>query len=224
MEILSGARRPLSIVSPSGALVARQIEVHEASVLSQCFRLRYDYFVRQRGWVAMNSASENSASGEERDHYDDQALHLAVFSGEEVMAYLRLLPHDPVLGFMLDHDFSALLSEQERNELPRAGAIEISRLVCRFGKATGDEIHPLHLLLRLLHLISSEQGFERCYIVVEQSWLRPFIRRFGVPFQVVGQPYTFAGGTRTVAATATLTELARAIESYSASASSGDSP
>lgn len=219
MQILNEARRPLSIVSPSGALEARQIEAHEASVLSRCFRLRYNYFVRQRGWVAMDSAS-----GEERDHYDDRALHLAVLCGEEVMAYLRLLPHDPALGFMLDHDFAALLSERERDELPRAGSIEISRLVCRFGRVESDDVHPLQLLLRLLHQISVEQGFERCYIVVEHSWLRPFIRRFGVPFQVVGQPYTFAGGTRTVAATATLAELAMAIENYSSSASSGDSP
>lgn len=218
MDILSEARRDLSIVSP-GAPVARQIEPHEASVLSQCFQLRYNYFVRQRGWVAMDSAS-----GEESDHYDERALHLAVFSGAEVMAYLRLLPHDPVLGFMLDHDFAALLSEQERDELPRAGSIEISRLVCRFGKAESDDVHPLHLLLKLLHQISLDHGFERCYIVVEHSWLRPFIRRFGVPFQVVGQPYTFAGGTRTVAATATLAELERAIEDYSSAASSGDSP
>ena len=220
MQILSEARRALSIVSPSGALVARQIEAHEASVLSQCFRLRYNYFVRQRGWVTMDSTSVN----EERDHYDDRALHLAVFCGEEVRAYLRLLPHDPILGFMLDHDFAALLSEQERDELPRAGAIEISRLVCRFGKVGDDDIHPLHLLLSLLYQVSVEQGFERCYIVVEHSWLRPFVRRFGVPFQVVGQPYTFAGGTRTVAATATLAELERAIECYSSAASSGDSP
>ena len=219
MQILSEARRALSIVSPSGALVARQIEAREASVLSECFRLRYDYFVRQRGWVTMESASD-----EERDHYDDRALHLAVFCGEEVRAYLRLLPHDPLAGFMLDHDFAALLSEREREELPRDGAIEISRLVCRFGKAAGDDIHPLHLLLRLLHQVSVEQGFERCYIVVEHSWLRPFIRYFGVPFQVVGQPHTFAGGTRTVAATATLAELERAIECYSSAASSGDSP
>lgn len=218
MEIFSEARRPLSIVSPSGALVARQIQAHEAHELSECFRLRYDYFVRQRGWVATDSASD-----EERDHYDDRALHLAVFSGEEVKAYLRLLPHDPVMGFMLDHDFAALLSEREREELPRAGSIEISRLVCRFGKAAGDEIHPMKLLLRLLHQVSVEQGFERCYIVVEHSWLRPFVRRFGVPFQVVGQPYTFAGGTRTVAATATLVELERAIGDYWSAASSGDS-
>lgn len=209
MKVFSEARHSSSLVSPSGALLARHIEAHEERVLSQCFRLRYDYFVRQRAWVAMESAS-----GEERDSYDDRALHLAVLSGEDVMAYLRLLPHDPLAGFMLDHDFAALLSEREREELPRAGAIEISRLVCRSGKVAGDEIHPLQLLLRLLHQFSCDNAFERCYIVVEQSWLRPFVRRFGVPFEIVGRPYTFAGGTCTVAATATLAELEAAIAHY----------
>lgn len=115
---------------------------------------------------------------------------------------------------MLDHDFSALLSEAEQTELPRAGAIEISRLVCCWQLVRGSETHALELLLKLLHDVSLEQGFQRCYIVVEESWLRPFVRRFGVPFRVIGQPHVFAGGTRTVAATATLAELATAVERY----------
>ena len=197
----------LSPVNQTAFLAARQVQASEAAVLSRCYQLRHDYFVKQRGWV-----TATNADAEERDGYDDRALHLAVFSGEEVAAYLRVLPHDPGQGFMLDHEFSALLSEHERAELPRAGAIEISRLVCRWQSARQSDIHPLKLLLELLYNFSLEQGFERSYIVVEESWLRPFVRRFGVPFQVIGQPHVFAGGTRTVAATATLTQLATAIQ------------
>ena len=205
MNIANG-RLP-ALAAQSHALVARQIETHEEAVLSRCYRLRHDYFVKQRGWV-----TATNAEGEERDRYDARALHLAVFSGEEVAAYLRVLPHDATEGFMLDHDFAALLSEQQRAKLPRAGAIEISRLVCRWQREKGCEDHPLKLLLKLLYEVSLEQGFERSYIVVEESWLPPFVRRFGVPFRVIGQPCVFAGGTRTVAATATLAELATALK------------
>lgn len=67
------ARSPVDQPAP---LVARQIQAGEAAVLSRCYRLCYDYFVKQRGWVV----AEN-AEGEERDRYDARALHLAVFSG-----------------------------------------------------------------------------------------------------------------------------------------------
>ena len=209
MSIPTGTERPL-LATSTDTLVARRIEADEADVLSCCYRLRHDYFVKQRGWVSAENAED-----EERDRYDVRALHLAVFFGEQVAAYLRVLPHDPDQGFMLDHDFSALLSEAQRAELPRAGAIEISRLVCRWQSARGSEVHPVELLLKLLHDISLDHGFERCYIVVEESWLRPFIRRFGVPFQIVGQPQVFAGGTRTVAATATLAKLVAALKPQS---------
>ena len=203
-------QRPCPLANRPDSLAARQIQSGEEAALSQCYRLRYDYFVKQRGWV-----TADCYDGEERDHYDSRALHLGVFSGEKVVAYLRILPHDDQHGFMLDHDFAALLSDQQREELPRAGAIEISRLVCCWQTVKSSRIHPLELLLELLYNLSSEQGFERCYIVVEERWLRPFVRRFGVPFQIVGQPQVFAGGTRTVAAMATVAQLETALRNYS---------
>ena len=203
-------QRPLPPPDRLNSLVARQIQPGEETALSQCYRLRYDYFVKQRGWVTAPCPDR-----EERDHYDSRALHLGVFSGKEVVAYLRILPHNARHGFMLDHDFAALLSDQQREELPRAGAIEISRLVCCWQTVKSSRVHPLELLLELLYNLSLEQGFERCYIVVEECWLRPFVRRFGVPFQIVGQPQVFAGGTRTVAAMATVAQLETALRNYS---------
>ncbi len=192
--------------------------------ISDCFRLRYAYFVQERAWVRANAETP----GLERDDYDPHALHLGVWQGDRVAAYLRLLPFDPQVGFMIDRDLGALLTQEERQALPRENAVEISRLVCRMaqgqaGKSGQDgqgrcQLHdprPIELLFKQLYRVSLERGFTRFYIVVEAGWLRLFARRFGVSFRPIGQPHRFPDGTRTVAATATLEELEAGMRGYS---------
>ncbi len=179
--------------------------------LHRCYRLRHAYFVQERAWVGENEV----APGVECDRYDPHALHLGVWQGDEVAAYLRMVPFDGALGFMLDDELSALVSPEERAAMPRENAVEISRLVCRMGKSGEDgqgssrleDPRLVELLFKQLYRVSLERGFTRFYIVVEAGWLRLFARRFGVPFRPIGRPYRFPDGTRTVAATATLEEL-----------------
>lgn len=182
--------------------------------LKACFALRFRYFAQERGWIP----PEKCPDGEETDRYDDHALHLAVFGGDEITAYLRVLPYESDIGFMLDHELSAILSPQEREALPRENAVELSRLVCcpkdSFEVGRGNE-RPIELLFRRLYQVSLERGFTRFYIVVEAGWLGPFARRFGLPFQIIGQSYRFPDGTRTVAATATIEELEAGLRRHS---------
>jgi len=108
---------------------------------------------------------------------------------------------------MLDHEFSAILGK-EADWLEREGSVELSRLVCRPNlRAARGEPHPMEFLLKLLYRTSRDRGFTAFYIVVEENWIRPFARLFGLPFRVIGAPYTFSDGTRTVVATATMSEL-----------------
>ncbi len=206
-------QRPRKDVVAQSQSRARVVTLDDTK-MSDCFNLRYAYFVKQRGWVP----EERCHNGEESDDYDSHALHLSVWGGEEIAAYLRVLPFDPTVGFMLDHELSAILSSQERAALPREGAVELSRLVCRMGdclRTSQGNDHPIELLFRQLYEVSLEKGFTRYYIVVEDSWLRPFARRFGLPFQVIGQPYLFPDGTKTVAATATVEELEAGLQRHS---------
>lgn len=187
--------------------------------MKACFALRHAYFVQERGWVSAN----HETPGLEIDHYDPHVVHLGVWQGESLRAYLRLLPFDPRIGFMLDHELSALLSPQERDSLPRENAVEISRLVCQVSQSDQDgqgsprpgDPRLMELLFKQLYQVSLERGFTRFYIVVEVGWLRLFARRFGVPFQIIGAPYRFPDGTRTVAATATLEELEAGMRRHS---------
>jgi hypothetical protein len=70
-------------------------------------------------------------------------------------------------------------------------------------------------LLKLLYHLALDQGFERFYIVVEEKWIKPFARRFGLAFTPIGTPYVFPDGTCTVAATATLAELQESMKAHS---------
>ncbi len=186
----------------------------EQDSLHACFRLRHSYFVQQRGWVA----SDDETPGLERDDYDDHALHLGVWDGDGLAAYLRVLPYDSEVGFMIDHELSCVLSEETRLALPREGAVELSRLVVRSDvppRYNAPQFHPVELLLRRLYHLSLERDFRSYCIVVEQGWMRPFARRFGLPFKVIGTPHTFPDGTRTVAAMATREELEAGMRRHS---------
>lgn len=174
--------------------------------LEECLRLRYGYFVETRGWVGANPQEP----GIERDGYDEHCLHLAAWDGQGVAAYLRVLPFDPLVGFMLDRELSCLLSREEREALPREGAVELSRLVVRpdvLLRRDHGQVHPVEEVFKALYRASRERGFSRFYVVVEQGWLRPFARRFGVPFHLIGTPHVFPDGTSTVAGVATLDEF-----------------
>ncbi len=188
----------------------------EAELMLECARLRYAYFVQHKQWVPASCAHP----GIEQDGYDAHALHIGTWDEGGVAAYLRVLPFDPIVGFMLDLELSCLLSEGERRDLPREGAVELSRLVVRTDvlsrRSCAGEPHAVELLLKRLYQESKERGFERFYIVVEEGWLLPFIRRFGLPFQVIGTPYVFPDGTKTVAAVATLEELEAGMRHHSA--------
>lgn len=201
--------RPSSLALSSPSRLIR-----DDAELEACFRLRYGYFVEKRRWVGANPQEP----GVERDAYDEHCLHLAAWDEHGIAAYLRVLPFDPRVGFMLDRELSCLLSHEEREALPRERAVELSRLVVRPDViCCKADLNPTELLLKALYRESKERGFRRFYIVVEQGWLRPFARRFGLPFQMIGLPHVFPDGTKTVAATATLEELEAGMRYHSAS-------
>lgn len=202
-----------------GLYNAQIVTAQEERLQAACLRLRYGYFVRQRGWVTDDPAM----GGRESDAYDDHAFHLAVFDREEALAYLRVLPAEAPCGFMLEHEFSSLLNSHPQNcreSIPSrsAHAVELSRLVYRPLKSQDRQAgaHPVELLLKLLYRLALERGIQLFYIVVEERWLKPFARRFGLLFTPLGTPHVFPDGTRTVAAVATLAQLQDSMRQHSA--------
>lgn len=215
-----------------GIYEARLVDPGDADGMRACYRLRYAYFVQQRKWIAADAAHP----GLELDTYDTEALHLAVFKNEDsqqgaqqkaqcIAGYLRLLPQRTDCGFMLEHEFRPLLPEEEMDALRQPGAVELSRLtVASVPDTDGAGDHPrgsqgsrlvLELLLKLLYRLALERGWNHFYVVVEAHWPVLLRRRFGLPFQIMGSPYTFPNGTVTVAASALLTDLEAAMARHS---------
>lgn len=196
---------------PVETYYAQVVSPSDSTLFSACLRLRFDYFVRQKGWVEENK----EFPGIDQDRYDPFSLHLAVFEGAEPVAYLRALPDISGLGFMLDHDFAPLLSSEAHSSLPRAGAIELSRLVCRANLSRTvrrGQPHPVELLFKELYSQSKRRGFTQYYAVVEETWLKPFCCRFSFPFHALEAPYTFPDGTRTVVASATVPDIEASLQ------------
>lgn len=199
-------KRELTVME--GPYTARLLAPDDAALLL-CWQLRYRYFVQERGWVSPGACF----SGEERDRYDQHAWHLAVLKDEQIVAYLRMLPWRTGVGFMLEDDFQTLLPAS-CSTLPRHGAVELSRLVCCPRSAAFQESgapQAVELLFKLMYQVAKAEQIEHLHIVVEAGWLRPFDRRFGLPFTPLGEVQVLAGGTRTIAATATLSDLQAAL-------------
>lgn len=111
------------IVVKENTYLAKVVDPLNTAEYDACLRLRHNYFVQHRGWVTCNGL------GEETDHYDPFCQHLAVFQNDHILAYLRLLPWQPHTGFMLEHGFACLLTEEERSSLIHDHSAELSRLV-----------------------------------------------------------------------------------------------
>lgn len=199
------------LILHEGPFVARIANDTVSSEIQGAYRLRYSYFVKQKGWV-----EEPRIQGSEQDAYDPHCLHLCVSHQEQIVAYLRVLPHQPKIGFMLEGEFACLLSGAA-SPIIHNQAVELSRLVYGPSPMFSKEgtTHPVEVLLKLLYRLAVNQGFERFYIVVEEKWIRPFARRFGLAFTPLSTPYVFPDGTRTVAATATLSELQESMKAHS---------
>jgi N-acyl-L-homoserine lactone synthetase len=210
-----------------GPFLARELAAEDTENMTVCGRLRYEYFVKKRKWLPVIA---DPCLGE-TDQYDAHARHLAVFAtGAEneapcpaVVAYLRVVLGTASCGFMLDHEFRCLLNDDERASLPRAGAVELSRLVidsdlCKPSSGNGSAINKVaavELLLKLLYHVSLVEQIDHYLIVVERDWLYAFVRRFHLPFALIGSAHTFADGTTTVAAHTTRARLEQSIAEHS---------
>jgi N-acyl-L-homoserine lactone synthetase len=201
--MLSPAKFSSSIPIPEGHLRAIELDKNSREQMNACYALRHEYFVRKRQWVSASA----SLADLEYDCYDAAAHHLGVFDGDALLGYLRALPWTENFGFMLEHEFSCLLTDDDVGSLRKADALEVSRLVLNPDVQWEHCQTIVELLLKSLYHLAKRQQKPIVYMVVEESWLRPFVRRFKLPLQRIGTPYTFPDGTRTIAAMTDIRDL-----------------
>lgn len=192
-----------SLISDGKAYCVRLIETGDTKASRAYQRLRFEYFVRQRQWIA----PEAEHSSLESDCYDSFAHHLGIFQGGVLVAYLRALPWHTEIGFMLEHDFHCLISDEASAALHRKQSWEISRLVLAPSLPADAVLRVTELLFKLLYQSCRQHKVEHLYAVVEPGWLRRFQRCFHLPFQALGAAQRFPDGTRAVAAYARISDL-----------------
>ena len=192
---------------------ARIVRPEESCWWRTCQRLRYAYFVRQRGWVR----DDPQRNGLEADDYVLIPITLPSLQEMKLLLTYGYCQQRRRPASCWSRKFACLLNNQSIRLPCDASVVELSRLVyCPVpSQIQGSGTHPVELLLKLLYRLALTQGFARFYIVVEQNWIKPFARRFGLTFTPIGIPYIFPDGTRTVGATATLTELQESMKAHS---------
>jgi N-acyl-L-homoserine lactone synthetase len=193
--------------------IARLLDPFNAEEAQAYERLRYEWFVRRRGWVA----GDPQRPGLESDGYDAHCFHCGVFEAEQLVGYVRALPGQAPTGLMLQHEFRALLGDgmqgKGEKQVAHEGAVELSRLVIapHSGGGTAATIAVGELLFKLVYQLGKRQGWQEFYIVLEEAWLRLLNRRFHLPFAPLGVPHVFPDGTRTLVACARCADMEAAV-------------
>jgi N-acyl-L-homoserine lactone synthetase len=139
-------------------------------------KLRYHFFCSKKGWV------ENSAeSNVELDSYDDHAVHFGVFSGNELVGYMRALLASAPCGMMIDHDFRQCLTDEEFKLIRRENSLELSRRVTSLNLTSKEQLAVVQHLFYEFYYYCRLHGIEHVYTVQFRAINR--------------ESYTFANGS-----------------------------
>jgi len=148
--------------------------------ISECYELRYRIYCTDKKWLS----AENYPNQQETDEYDEQSVHIAMFSDNRLEAYCRLIlpqPKDLPIKEHIDVDF-------DRDE-----CIEISRFI------VADQKLGLNAHIEMFTFIShylAEHGYVYALASVEKPLLR-IIRMYGMNVQALSKPTYYFGGLLT---------------------------
>lgn len=158
------------------------IEILDAtdSRLIECYKMRYQVYCSEKKWLS----AENYSNQEETDEYDQQSIHIAMFSDNKLEAYCRLI---------LPHPKDLPIKEHINVDFHRDKCIEISRFI------VADQKLGLNAHIEMFTFIShylAEHGYVYALASVEKPLLR-IIRMYGMDVQVLSKPMYYFGGLLT---------------------------
>jgi N-acyl-L-homoserine lactone synthetase len=159
------------------------------SELRRAHALRADVFCRELRWVGSSHVAL------ERDEFDGDSVHLAVFEGgSRLVAAVRLTRGDA--PWMLDTVFRHLLPSH--GALRRSGAVEASRLAVapesRNARLAGGK-RVCDLLYKAAHAFCRAHGVRTAYMVTSDVVLR-HMTRAGLPCAAMAAPTLMPDGVR----------------------------
>jgi N-acyl-L-homoserine lactone synthetase len=156
---------------------------HGEADLDAMFRLRGAEIV-ERGWASPGSMP----TGRDRDEYDDDAVHIAIWDAAEVVGACRLLAPCRQRLLPIERDFDLRLQ-------PCGRVVQWSRLVLARAHR-GDPQHRLAMAcFAALWLQTTRRGFDACAGAVAKPMLELY-RVIGMNFQVLAAPRVVDGEER----------------------------
>ncbi len=151
--------------------------------LDAMFLLRGGEIV-ERGWAP----TAVMPSGRDRDEYDDDAVHIAIWDAAEVVGACRLLLPSRQRLLPIERDFDLRLE-------PCGRVVQWSRLVLARAHR-GDPQHRLAMAcFAALWLQTTWRGFDACAGAVAKPMLELY-RAIGMDFQVLAAPRFVDGEER----------------------------
>ena len=178
-----------SIKFKEGDFVVKNLDSERE--LEQAYRLRYEVFCRELGWV---SAKDD---GREIDAYDNHSIFLGVFTAEEeLIGFVRLIYSD--MPMMIEREFLELVSPLHRIRKEK-DTVEVTRLAIRQSMRKQSKRKAAMALYKGIYLWSIMNGVRYLYLVVERKKFRLF-KIIGFPCQRIGPIKVLQGGVESLAA------------------------
>ncbi len=148
--------------------------------MRECYRLRYAVYCKEKQWLS----ADTYMNEEETDEYDDQSIHIALFSDDKLEAYCRLILPQP-------RDLP--IKEHVGVDLERNKCIEISRFIVADQRLGLNE--HIQMFTFISHYLRGH-GYAYALASVEKPLLR-IIRSYGMDVQVLSKPMYYFGGLLT---------------------------
>lgn len=159
--------------------------------LEQAYRLRYDIFCRELGWVSARD------DGREIDAYDNHSISLGVFTEEEgLIGFVRLIYS--YMPMMIEKEFLQLVSPLH-NIRKEKDTVEVTRLAVKQPVRKGSKGKAAMALYKGIYLWSVMNGVRYLYLVVEKKSFRGF-KIMGFPCRRIGPVRVLEGGVESLAA------------------------
>lgn len=142
------------------------------------YQCRHQVFTRELAWV--------DSKNEEIDEYDKDAIILAIFKGEELIASLRIIEHDK--KWMFDDDFRFLLSRKiERGpDSAEASRFFIAKEYRRVQDYSGRRFYFSRLILIIAYYYFEKRNISKVYAVFFQKVV-DLLKEYGLPVKKIGQ-------------------------------------
>ena len=160
---------------------------HDADLLEQSYRLRYQVYCVERGFLDPGAYPDQR----EIDEFDDHSVHVGAIDGRgRLAATARIIKHNPG-GFPLFRHCTLFPEVRTLGE-PGTVAVEASRVAISRDYARRRRTEPFLTLIKAVMQAAKRAGATHILGATEASFQR-FVVHYGIPFRTSGPVADYYG-------------------------------